>query len=58
MGMNVNSCICSLHLDHMISKYDNRCQWVQEDYVSMLQTSLVLFISYGRAKMKLAILAF
>ena len=30
----------------------------KEDYILRLQTSLVLFISYGTAKMKLAILAF
>ena len=50
--------ICSFLLHcHIISKREIRCHWVQEDHVSRLYTSLVLSISYGTAKTKLAILA-
>ena len=41
-----------------ISKCEIRCQWVYEDYISGLKTSLVSFISNGTAKTKLPILAF
>ena len=33
-------------------------QWVQEDYISGLQSSLVQLVSNGAAKMNLEILAF
>ena len=40
------------------SKCKLKCQLVQEDYISMLQTSLVLLIFNGTARTQLAILAF
>ena len=46
--------ICSF-LPHDVSKCDIRYQWVQADYISRLKTLLVLFISNGTAKTKLAI---
>ena len=42
----------------IVSKCEIRCQWVPEDYISMLYTSLVLLISNCMSKTKLAILAF
>ena len=39
-------------------KCEIRCHWMQNDCISRLLTSLLLFISNGRAKRKLAILAF
>ena len=47
-----------LFVAYDFNKYEIRYQWVQEDYVSRLRTSLVQFLSNGTAKMKLAILAF
>ena len=45
----------SLFTPHDVSKCDIRYQWVQADYISRLKTLLVLFISNGTAKTKLAI---
>ena len=41
-----------------MSKFEIQCLWVPEDYISRLQTSLVLLILNGTAEMKLATLAF
>ena len=49
--------ISSWFAPHDVSKYEIRFQ-VLEDYMSRLQTSLVLLILNGTAKAKLAILAF
>ena len=48
----------SLFAPYNISKCEIRWQWVHEDCISGLKNSLVLFISNGTAKTKLAILAF
>ena len=48
----------SLFAPYDVSKCDTRYQWIQTDYISILKTLLFLFISNGRAKTKLAILAF
>ena len=50
--------ITSLCESYDVSKYGNRCQCEEEDYMLRLQISLLLFISNGRAKTKLGILAF
>ena len=41
-----------------VGKCEIRCHWVQEDYILMMQTSVIEFSSNGVAKTKLAILAF
>ena len=48
----------SLFSPYEVSKCDISYQWLWVDYISRLQTLLVLFISNGIAKTKLAILAF
>ena len=48
----------SLFAHCKISKFEIQCLWVPEDYISRLQTSLVLLILNGTAEMKLTILAF
>ena len=46
-----------LFVAYNISKYEIECQLIKEDNISMLHTSLVMFISNGTFTMKLAILA-
>ena len=48
----------SLFATYDASKFETRYQWMQYDYISRLQTSLVQFLSNDTAKTKLAILAF
>ena len=53
-----HSKLAILSLLPTLNKCEIRCQWVQEDYILGLKTSLILLISNGTAKRKLAILAF
>ena len=40
----------SLFATNDVSKYNTGCQWLQQDYISQLQTSLLQFLSDGKLK--------